>query len=532
MAFKFDPGQPTAVADWTNYSGSIGKHSIPHFCVVPGDPNKVPNPLELHGAAVNEILELCFSGPDPLQLRTLGSTWSFSSVITPNQVVLNPGNMYVIEGIPHQHWTAPYLARAQQGFRPIFVEGGAGIGTLNQKLGEGQYALQTSGAGNGHRMGGCIATGTHGSALRIGALHDTVLAMYLLVAPNKAVLVQSGKSPPFLPTIAGWLQEQTKIPTTIVADDTAIAAARVGLGSIGFVFGAIVEATDLYCFRIHRVACNAEDPAVLNAMKTLNTAALHPQDAPDAPYHFDVVMNPYPVAGKKEWFVTLMWKRSAAGRPFSGPLQGIPRTTTDTMGLISSLVDIFGDGITQPLTRAIVADQIHGQLSNDAKPADEVLFPGQVFGPTTLPKGRGASTEIVVDHTRALDTLDALHEVLHEQAQIGNFLLGCVAMRFVPKTRSLLGMNQADMSCFIELPSIASDGVRAIYKALWQKLDDEQINFACHWGQLGGFSEERTKRYYGQHAVDWRNARRDLLQNSDTALHVFASKILTEAGLG
>ncbi|MEY4546870.1 MAG: hypothetical protein RL685_3065 [Pseudomonadota bacterium] len=532
MTITFDPAQPVAVQHWSNYSGTIGPIDIPHFFTIPGDPAKLGNALEVHGKALSEILEYCFSAPQPLPLRAIGSGWSFSPVLQPEQVVVDTGAMYVIKGIPHQHWTGSYLARAQgQGFRPVFVEGGAGIGTLNDKLGRsGRLALQTSGAGNGHRMGGCIATGTHGSALRVGALHDTVLAMYLLVAPQRALLIQSDKAPTFHASVADWLQEQTKIPTQLIDDEQLLAAARVGLGSLGFVFGAVVEATGLYRLEIHRVRGPANDPAILHAIRTLDTSQLHAHAPDDRPYHFDVVMNPYPVDGKDNWFVTIMYKRSAANTKFASPRLGIPRTTVDTMGLISSLVDVFGGGLLGGLTREIVGQQICNQLENDAKPLEETLFPGQIFGPTTLPKGQGASTEIVVDHGQALAALDTVHQVLLEQAQAGNLMLGVVAARFVPKTRSLIGMNQHEMNCFIELPSVNNHGVRELFRALWQKLQQSGINFACHWGQLGGFSPARTQQYYREHAEQWTAARRKLLV-TDTAMKVFGAKLLQDAGL-
>ncbi|MDD9943652.1 MAG: hypothetical protein OXU20_21605 [Myxococcales bacterium] len=532
MAFLFDPQQPVAVPNWTNFSGTVGPFDIPHFVHIPGDPNRVPNALEIHANALREVLEFCFSASTPRPLRTLGSTWSFSSVIEPEQVVVDPGAMFHVQGIPHEHWTDEYLERARGGgFRPIFVEGGTGIGTLNDKLGrDGKLALQTSGAGNGHRMAGCIATGTHGSALQIGALHDTVLAMYLLISPDEAILVQSNRDKTFKPSIADWLQEQTKIPTRVEDGDLLLAAARVGLGSCGFVFAAIVEATGLYAFDIHRFKCDANDPDVLHALQTLDTTRLHASSTGDTPYHFDVVMNPYPVGGKKNWFATVMYKRPVGDREFKGPLQGIPRTTVDTMGLVSSLVEIFGEGLLGELTRAVVGGQICDQLNGDADPPEDTLFPGQVFGPTTLPRGQGASTEIAVDQRHAQAALDTVHQVLRSEADKGNLLLGVIAMRFVGRTRSLLGMNQFDKTCFIELPSIDSPGVRSVFDAVWQGLQDNNINFACHWGQLGGFSPARTQAYYGEHASQWMEARAQLLK-TDTAMAVFGAKILKQAGL-
>lgn len=529
MPPSFPNTKVRAIDRWSNYSGTIEGHSIPIFCEIESGPDDA-GALKRHADAVRAILRYCFAQTPPAPVRTIGSTWSFSKVIEPSPVVIDPGNLSYLARIPREHFSDSYRAREAKGFVPVFVEGGTGIGTLNQALGQDVgLALQTSGAGNGHRIGGCIATGTHGSALGIGALHDTVLAMYLIVGPDAAVFVQRGTDSPFAASAAHWLEQQSGIPTRYVADDQAFHAAQVSLGSLGFVFGVVVETTKLYRFQVKRLKRDANDPAVLHAIATLDTSALHP-NIKEPPYHFEVVMHPYPPDGKRSWFVTLMWKRSAEGVPFASPLPGIPRTSSDTMGMIASLARAFSGPFTGQLTLALIRDVIWKQLDSGASPEDSVLFPGQVFGPTTLPPGTGASTELVVDHKQASAAIDTVFQVLDAELHNGNFLLGCVALRFVPKTSALLGMNQFDMSCFIELPSVRNSDVLKVYHSVWAALEQKGIVFTCHWGQLNGFTPERVQRYFGAHVGQWKAARRALL-GSDAAMNVFASAILRDAGL-
>ena len=66
-----------------------------------------------------------------------------------------------------------YAARSAQRYVPVYFQGGTGVASINERLGKEGLALQTSGGGNGHRIGGCIATGTHCSRSAIGSLHDT-----------------------------------------------------------------------------------------------------------------------------------------------------------------------------------------------------------------------------------------------------------------------------------------------------------------------------------------------------------------------
>ena len=529
MAPTFPHTKVQSLASWSNYSGTIGGRSIPVYCSPEG--GTTPEVLRAHGTAVREILRYCFTRTPVAPLRTLGSTWSFSRVVEPGQVAIDPGNLTYMMRVPPEHFTEAYRAHAAKGFAPVFAEGGTGISSINRRLGRDLgLALRTSGAGDGHRIGGCIATGTHGSALRIGALHDTVLALYLVVGPDQALFVQRGTLPPFEASAADWIAQRTGIPTRHVADDAAFRAAQVSLGSLGFVFGVVLDTTPLYRFRILRTRHPAGSPAVMHAIRTLDTSALHP-DVPRAPYHFSVVIHPYPLSGEPGMFVTLMWRVSAKGVPFASPSPNFPRTSSDTMGLIAGLADAFGDApFTGPATRAVVQHVIQDQLLGGSKPAKRALFPGQVFGPTSLPPGQGASTELAVDHAQLDAALATVFEVIEAEGARGNLLLGCVAVRFVPKTRALLGMNQFDMTAFIELPSIRNDDVLQVYAAIWAALDAKGIRFACHWGQLGGFTPARVQRYYGAHVAQWKAARRALL-SSDSAMQVFEAPILREAGL-
>jgi hypothetical protein len=513
---------------WQNYSATVHGRSIPIYCIPEG--GTTIDVLKMHGDAIRSILGYCFAQDPPAPMRALGSTWSFSKVIEPPRVVIDPVNLSWVMRVPREHYTASYQARAAAlDLTPMFAEGGATISLVNRVLGRDyQLALQTSGAGDGHRIAGCIATGTHGSALGIGALHDTVLAMYLVVAPDQALFVQRGTDPVFTDGAAAWLQQQTGIPTRNVPDDRLFHAAQVSLGSLGFVFGVVVEATKLYRFRIRRSMHRADNPRVLQAIRDLNTAPLHP-DIAKAPYHFEVIMHPYPHGDAPGLFVTLMWKESADGVEFASPPPGIPRTASDRMNLIARIAQNFG-GALNAITLTLLQTFISEQLSSDCAPPESFHFPGEVFGPTTLPAGTGASTEIVVDHKQAPAAIETIFEVINAQRRLGNFLLGCVAARFVPKTTALLGMNQFERNCFIELPSIRNHDVLDIYEEIWKALDRKGIVFTCHWGQLGGFSPERTQRYFGNKAADWKNARRALL-GSDAALHVFGSNILSQAGL-
>ncbi len=513
-----------SVASWSNYSGTIAGRPIAVYCTPQGGTDV--SVLRSHGDAVRAILRYCFTQSPPAAIRSLGSTWSFSRIVEPESVVLDPANLTYIERIPPELFAAATQARAAQGFTPMFIEGGTQIASINRRLGSDvRLALQTSGAGDGHRLAGCIATGTHGSALRIGALHDTVLGVYLVVGPDRALFVQAAAAPFSGDATAMWLQNQTGIPTATIADDEAFGAALVSLGSLGIVFGVVVETVPLYRLKHRTLGRPWNDAQVWTAIRTLDTSALHP-DVADPPYHFGVVMHPYPPDGGDGAFVTLMWKTTADGVAAASPLPGIPVASSDLMGLVSRLTQALGGRLTKGIELPILQGLISQQLNGTADGED---FPGQVFGPTTLPPGTGASTEIVVNQVNAERTLKLVYAVLDRLKARGQFLLGGIGVRFVPQTKSLLGMNIFPMSCYIELPSIRNDDVLSLYKEVWNSIEQAGIPFTCHWGQLHGMTPARLATYFGNRAIAWKGAREQLLDQ--TGRSVFAAPILSEVGL-
>jgi D-arabinono-1,4-lactone oxidase len=523
---RFPFTEVKSVRRWTNYSGSLPQREVPLFCtpdVVGTAGERVPRKLRRHGDALGAILEHCFTAPAS-SLRAIGSRWSFSSIVSPELLVVDTANLNTMAAVP-EHWlTAGYRERRPH-FTPMFVQGGSRIASINRRLLEKGLALQTSGAGDGHRLAGCIATGTHGAAIDIGAVHDTLLGIHLLVEPRRGVLLQQAERV-LSPDVAGWLARETGIPTDDVADTELFAAAQVALGSLGFVHGAILETAPIYSLHGRILARPFDDADVWQTLGDLHTRRLHP-DVAERPFHFEIVLHPYPSHGRPGAFVRMLWKGPGEAAPHESPLPTSPDLASDRMGMIAQL----SDAIDGPLLTPVLARLISEQLERRYRPGQlDAQVPGMIFGPTSLPPGNGASTEVIVALPHARRMLELLYEVLGSEARHGRHLLGPVALRFVPQTRSLLGMSQAPMSCYVELPSIRTHEVLGIYHAFYAALERDGIPFGCHWGQHHGMTPERLARYYGANADRWRAARDRLLPTRE-ARRVFSSALLPEIGL-
>ena len=521
----FPHTRESSVARWSNYHGTIQNRTIP-LLLVPGVPSAVdpgaPFGLRQCGEALSAIVGHAIR--EGRTLRVAGSRWSLSNIIEPGAILLDSAYMNAIMRVRPDWLTANYTrSRSSRGFVPVFAQGGATIHSLNKALGELGLALRTSGAADGQRIAGAIATGTHGSAIDVGALHDTILAIHLVVAGDRALLVMPGTHPALTADLGDWLGAETGIPTEIVRDDDIFAAAQVSLGSLGVVHGVVVEAEPLYGLRRQVIPLDIRDAKLRQAVETFDTLPLHPH-RPRRPFHFEVVLSPYPPAGGGA-FVVLMWKENAVA-PIAPPPKD-PELSLDLFNVIAALSSLIDDAeggrAIESLVNAVIGVR-YGARDDDPR------SPGEAFGPTSLPPGNGTSTEIAVAHEHSFEALSAIYGAIAAEAAEGRHHLGGFGIRFVPRgTGALLGMNQRGLTTHIEVAGIRTTESMTIFNRCWRALDLAHVPFACHWGQQGGHTPGRVWRYFGVNAFRWRSVRQTIL--TAAARDVFASRMLASAGL-
>ncbi len=516
--------------NWNNFHGTIAHQHVPLYSIV--DPivstagGATASGVRRHDG-LQDILNYCFTQNPVEPLRTVGATWSLSSIIQPKNVILDPAVFDGINRVDATQLTPAYLASVTaSGNVPMVVMGGTQIARLNQKLGEVGLALPTSGANDGHRFAGCIATATHGSAISYGAVHDAVRGVFLVVSPTEAVFVQPKSNPYFKDGLRQFLEASSGFKTRDVQDDDAFFAAMVSLGSLGFVHSVVIETVPLYQLKQRIIQRPLGDAQVLQALRTLDTSALHP-DIPAKPWHFAVIVAPYASAGSPGFFVSLMWKVSAAGVPFAGPNTASPMVPSDTGALVAKLAGLLGGPVTGPILEHVISSQ----AASLYPPGDiAAQFPGQVFGQTTLPPGIGSSAEIVVNQADSVNALTAIFAGLNAEKANGRYLLGALGVRSVPQTNALLGMNIHPNNCYIEIPGLRNAEIPLVHKACWDALDKAKVPYICHWGQLNNLDAGRINTYYGPRVARWKAARAALL-TAPNALDVFAAPLLGSVGL-
>jgi len=513
---------------WQDVHHANDEVRVTRYEVVPTASTTNAQLLEV-GGAVRAVVQDAFDSDRPL--RVPGGRWSLSTIGKPHSTLLDLSNYRRVGKVPDT-----WLERRDPAISPMLVAAGMTVNVVNREFAAKGLALQTSGASDGQTFAGAIATGTHGADMKVGALHDTVLALHLVVSPTRSVLVQAADGA-FNEQAAAALSAWFGIDCELLSDDQLFDAARVHLGSLGVVLNVIVAAVPLYYLARLRTPHKegASWRAVLGTRRPKKANGLHPED----PDYLELIVHPYaphPDAEPRAWI------NSMQKLPFNnqGGIVTLPRDVSlksDLADLLPSLVKVFEADLTlphNPVLRAQTSAQMRAAYG--ANTSSESALPGVMFGPPDFmgidfSPLRGASAEYVFDAEQARLAVETILDTLSAQAALQNQYLGGIGVRFVKGSSALLAPNAKPLSCFVELQSLFTNELPAIHAAIVSALERAAIPYCGHWGQWALNTAAVAENWWGADAVAaWKAARADLLPSAE-ARRIFASPILQLAGL-
>jgi hypothetical protein len=481
------------------------------------------------GGGIKAVLKEAFDEGVPI--RVPGGRWSLSTISKPTGAMLDLSNYRRLGKVPDA-WLATAAAPPVV---PVLIGAGITINVINRELAAQGLALQTSGASDGQTLAGAIATGTHGADLRVGALHDTVLALHLVVSPTESVLIQPQGgllNQQAADTLASWFGMGCQLRS----DDQLFRAAQVHLGSLGVVLNVVLGTVPLYYWSRHRIPHQdgAAWRAVLRTREPHNANGLHFQD----PDYLQFIVNPYspePSSDPRAW-CTSMRKLAYTHQPEVQTTVTDAALRSDLAAFLPAIIRVFeshADAWLDSAVRAITSMQLREFYGT--QPVHDAALPGVMFGPPErfgldFDPLRGASAEYVFNAEQARQAVDIILETLKSQMDANRQYFGGIGIRFVKGSSAWLAPNAKPTSTFVELQSISTTELPAIHAAISAALTQANIPYGGHWGQWELNTPEVARNWWGDHAIEsWKAARTDLL--SAAAREVFASPILEVAGL-
>lgn len=528
--------QINANAQWRDVHSANDPVVCTRYEIVPTAATATEQLLEI-GGALRAVLDDAFT--NGTALRVPGGRWSLSNVAKPTGSLLDLAN-YRRVGVAPPSWFNPasLIATHAAGQTPLLVSASMSVNAVNRELAKMNLALQTSGASDGQSLAGAIATSTHGADMKVGALHDTVLAVHLVVSPTLSVLIQPANGT-LTKSASDALGAWFGIPCTLLSDDPLFRAARVHLGSLGLVLNLVLAAVPLYYLVRHsspHLDGDARWRDVLASRQPLGADPSHPAN----PDFLSLVLNPYgpePASDPRAWVIS-MQKLPFHGQSGVNTLPNEVSLRSDLFDFLPGLVHLYQDDVElpgNPVLRAIMSAQFRSLYGTSVHSSS--ALPGAMFGPPSflgLDFGtlRGASAEYVFDAVQARTGIDAVLNALSAQASAHNQFIGGIGVRFVRGSDAWLALNNRPMNCFVELQSLYTNELPAIHAAVGQALTRAGVPYGGHWGQWAMNTPEVMQRWWTSAAIaGWTAARNELLPTPG-ARAIFASPVLAGSGLG
>lgn len=436
--------------------------------------------------------------------RAIGSRWSMSNIAHCKDRMQYNAFMNlkfnVFEGEVHQNTSYKHADL-------YWFQCGNQIKEISNYLESKGKSLKTSGASNGQTIAGCISTGVHGSTLDIGSMQDFVVGINLITGPNAAdnVYIERASKPALRDS---YFQN---LDARIIRDDDIFNAAVVGLGSMGFIHGVVIEAEDL--FLLHRYVKKIPKVKALELADSLDFSNFDPQ-IPGfnyigvRPFHYKVFMNPYN-ENESDYAVEFIYKmkyfdnyKAIYGNPIPFQKQFI---YLDLLYLFIKIAEKF-PGVIKTLISA---------LKTSILPDEETTTVGklsEIFWDTAF-QGKAYACSFGVSHTNSSKALSLLAKLTRDNPVPGMF-----AMRFVKQTEATLGFSKFPFTCMVEIDGIQwsdSDNLISLNdyaKKMIEVLKSNNIPFTIHWGKVAQWSHPGlVDHMYGNKVKDWKRARNKLL---------------------
>lgn len=497
------PFIPENNTEWENRHHTFTQHIDNLFDAINGITDDVVSDYNNMTIAIQQMIANAIQNNK--RLKVLGGGWSFTKIATTDGWMIDSKQMNLTINVGPQNLSAQYKGDKTQ---VLFAQCGNSVKELNDLLKQKSRALKTCGASNGQTIIGAISTGTHGSAIDIGATQEYIVGLHIITSANRHVWLERASYPVVSDAFIQRLQ------TELIRDDDLFNSAVVSFGSFGFIHGAMLETEPLYLLECYRRLVPL--PSLKDLMNTLDFSdvpfAPHPGERP---FHFQWVINQHDI--ETGTYVTFMYKRPYR-QDYIPPVKDFNKAGPgdDAPIFIGKVTDLF-----PVLTPAIVNTVFKSQYT----PFENVLGTcGEIFYNTDT-RGKVASAAIgisVTDVFKVNEILIALHK------KHGPFS-GVYSYRYVKGTKATLGFTMFYHTCVIELDGVDSQSTKKFYDQVWTELDNNNIHYTFHWGKLNNMDGSIIRKMYGPKVDQWLQARKTLLPPSSIAL--FNNDVLQLWGL-
>jgi hypothetical protein len=454
-----------------------------------------------------------------LKLRAMGSGWSFSKVGVTQGGIVDTAALNFSFPLKERYVNSQYTGAIDDLY---FLQCGTIIHETTRRLAAKMppRSIKASGASNGQTIAGAFSTGTHGAAIREGAVQDTVVGLHIITGADRHVWLERASYPVASREFVEWLGAE------FIRDDAIFNSALVSFGSFGFIHGVMIETEPIFLLEEHKIANIPYGNSLKKAMRDLDFSDLPIEDFTTSRelYHFEVLFNLHdfkPDNASKGAYIKCIYKK-----PYILPYQRPKRSNDftygdDLLGIISTLLDRLGSG--SRLLIPVMVNTLFKMAFSPEPPKTATL--GDLFDYTKF-RGEIASAAIGIDSKDSPEVVEVIIEVNRKHPFPGG-----LALRYVKGTKAKLGFTKFPITCVLEMDGVDGESAKVFFTAVWAKLEELNIAYTLHWGKINFIlNKERVLTMYGKEAMDtWISSRNMLL--SAPALEIFDSEFIAKCGL-
>ena len=464
-------------------------------------------------------------------LRAIGNNWSFSPVAVCDGGIINTKALNLRFRMGDSSIHPEWFAKGKTKDDLLFVQCGMTILELSELL-ETNFnpprCLIACGGSNGQSIAGATSTGTHGGALRVGAVHEGIVGLHIVNGPDQHIWLERLSNPvasqKFIDTLGAELKR----------DDELFNAAVVSFGSFGVIHGIMLETAPLYLLEEHRFDNVVYNDTTVEAIQTQDLSKLSqilpkwPEETPERTlYHLELAINPHQFERndpKKGLYVRTFYKIPCPPgyKPLHNTVTSGLTYSDDTMGIISKIMDKIGPDVSSKLIKPLVNSLFKSGL-RAAQPEPKTM--GETFKNTRF-RGQIASAAFAIDCADIFRVVDIICAINKKSP-----LAGGLAFRFVKGTKATLGFTKFPRTCVIEMDGIDAEITRKFFEKVWVTLEQSAIPYTLHWGKMNFIlNRDRVINMYGSDKVnDWIKSRYALL--SEPVRKVFTNDFMVTCGL-
>lgn len=443
-------------------------------------------------------------------LRAAGSSWSLSTAGMTAGIMLDTSRLKGSVKINAGNLDPNYPGDPSDQRGLFMFQCGILIAEINKLLEGDTYrrSMRTTGAANGQTIVGASATGTHGSVLGRGAIHDQIVGLHLITNEHQQYWLERKSYPVVKPEFAALLNAE------LVRDDALFNAAVMSFGSFGVIHNVLIETRPRFLLNPKTFAPVPFDQDLRKLIATLDPSSHPLLKTGGQPYFLQIVLNPHSADAMINVMYEERWDtnhipdyRMRAGKVGPG---------YDSLSIVGKIFE--ANKRTIPPFFKLAESLVNKNPKKGTW--------GELFG-YKAPQTKVGSGTVAVAHEDALKTIDLLVDLNKE---IGPVPL-VFGLRFVWGTHTLLGFNQFNTTMVVSMDGISNKQAEQFFRVSADRMEAASIRFTQHWGKTNAYTGARVRKAYGNQNVDaWLAARRELMpEPADRA--VFTNSYMEERGL-